>query len=83
MLKLGDFGFARMMERDALSQTYCGSTTYCAPEVLTAAEDYDPYSSDIWSCGIVLYAMLTAKLPFSRDKLLEITKCQAVEGISI
>ena len=33
-VQIGDFGFARVIEFDELSKTYCGSTAYTAPEVL-------------------------------------------------
>ena len=62
VLKLCDFGFARTLDEGELSRTFCGSTVYAAPEVLSASEDYNPYFSDVWSCGIVLYAMFTAQV---------------------
>ena len=80
ILKLGDFGFARSMEQDALSSTFCGSTIYAAPEILIAGGAYDPRWVDSWSCGIVLYAMLTAKMPFSRNVLTKFVKYRYVEG---
>ena len=80
ILKLGDFGFARSMEQDALSTTFCGSTIYAAPEILIAGGAYDPRWVDSWSCGIVLYAMLTAKMPFSRNVLAKFVKYRYVEG---
>ena len=42
-----------------MSETFCGSTAYTTPEVLHATNPYDPKLSDIWSCGIVLYTMIT------------------------
>lgn len=63
-----------------MSRTYCGSTVYAAPEILTAKNEYDPRYSDVWSCGIVLYAMLTAKMPFGRDLLNKFVKLKIVEG---
>jgi len=80
VLKLGDFGFARTIDGDELSRTFCGSTVYAAPEILAASEDYNAFYSDIWSCGIILYAMFTAKLPFNREKLNRFTEDQVVEG---
>ena len=80
VLKLGDFGFARTIENDELSRTFCGSTVYAAPEVITASENYNAFYSDVWSCGIVLYAMFTAKLPYSRDKLSHFIQGQFVDG---
>lgn len=47
-------------------KTFCGSTCYAAPEILKHIE-YDAFASDIWSLGIVLYAMLTKSLPFDDE----------------
>jgi len=79
VLKLGDFGFARTSTQTDLSRTFCGSTVYAAPEILTAKSDYNPRYSDVWSCGIVLYAMFTAKMPFGRELLNKFVKLQIVE----
>jgi len=79
VLKLGDFGFARTMGGDELSQTFCGSTVYAAPEILASSEPYNAFYSDVWSCGIILYAMFTAKLPFNREKLIHFFENQVVE----
>merc|ERR1712131_355342 len=79
VLKLCDLGFARTLDEGELSRTFCGSTVYAAPEVLSASEDYNPYFSDVWSCGIVLYAMFTAQMPFGRDLLNKFVKQGIVE----
>ena len=68
-LKVADFGFARSVDENELCTTYCGSTVYAAPEILSASAPYDPFLADTWSCGIVLYIMFTAKMPFSRENL--------------
>ena len=68
-LKLGDFGlsFAREDERGSgLTHSDVGTAAIKAPEVDDADEDY-PYSpekADVWSCGICLAMLLTAKKPF-------------------
>ena len=62
-LKIADFGFARSMPPDpitsgqSLSETYCGSYAYAAPEILTGTP-YVPQLADIWSCGVILYVMV-------------------------
>ncbi|CRK93679.1 CLUMA_CG007208, isoform A [Clunio marinus] len=46
-----------------LSETYCGSFAYASPELLKSTP-YDPFMSDIWAMGCVLYAMVFGRLPF-------------------
>lgn len=61
-IKIADFGLARLMSSNTLD-TYCGSVHYAAPEIVTATP-YSGYPVDIWSCGVVLFTLLTGKLPF-------------------
>ncbi|KAF8202539.1 kinase-like domain-containing protein, partial [Pholiota molesta] len=51
---------------DQALKTSCGSPHYAAPEIISG-RPYDGAMSDIWSCGIILYALLAAKLPFDDD----------------
>lgn len=63
-----DFGFANQaMTSDDLLATCCGSPCYAAPELL-AGEKYAGPPVDVWSCGVVLYAMLCGFLPFDDNK---------------
>ena len=55
-IKIADFGFARWM-RTSIAETSCGSPHYAAPEVIRG-ERYDGRLSDIWSCGVILFALL-------------------------
>lgn len=56
--------------RDILN-TYCGSPFYAAPEMVTATP-YEGPPADLWSCGVILFAMLTGSLPFQADQMPEL-----------
>lgn len=62
-VKIVDFGMAALQPINQWLETSCGSPHYACPEVILAR----PYRGDLadaWSCGVVLYAMLTGGLPF-------------------
>jgi len=63
-----DFGFATETHSDQnkLLTTSCGSPCYAAPE-LVVNDGYVGEAADIWSCGVILYAMLCGYLPFDDD----------------
>ena len=58
-IRLIDFGFSSM---NTMMTTCCGSIPYCAPEILSG-QVYNK-ESDIWSMGIILYALIDGNLPF-------------------
>jgi len=73
-IRLSDFGFAipnitwfQDCANDVFVKVdeYCGSLAYMAPELVKKIE-YCPILSDVWSIGIVLYAMLFAKFPYEQ-----------------
>ena len=69
-LKIGDFGLAvRMSFIGQRRRTICGTPNYIAPEVLNARINGYSYECDLWSMGVVLYAMLVGKTPFETKKL--------------
>lgn len=66
-VKLVDFGFTREYEgRTNHLQTFCGTICYSAPEMLKG-EKYAGEKVDVWSLGIILYALLCGELPFDDD----------------
>ena len=66
-VKLCDFGFTREYEgKTNHLQTFCGTVCYAAPEMLKG-EKYAGEKVDVWSLGIILYALLAGELPFDDD----------------
>lgn len=63
ILKIIDFGLSNINDGKHLLSTKCGSPSYAAPEILRGTK-YDGFKSDIWCCGIILFAMLSGYLPF-------------------
>ena len=67
-LKIIDFGLSHEFDPSScLLKTKCGSPSYAAPEIISC-NYYDGFKTDIWCCGIILYAMLCGFLPFEGDE---------------
>ena len=62
-IKIVDFGLSNQYKPGEKLKTACGSPCYAAPEMI-AGKRYECIKVDIWSCGIILYAMLCGFLPF-------------------
>ncbi|XP_002709626.1 serine/threonine-protein kinase MARK2 [Oryctolagus cuniculus] len=62
-IKLADFGLSLRLEQGMLVRGFWGTPEYCAPEVFLG-EAYDAFKADVWSLGVVLFAMLAGTLPF-------------------
>ena len=71
ILKIIDFGLCHDFDGENFLHTKCGSPSYAAPEILKGFP-YDGFKTDIWCCGIILYAMLCGYLPFDGDNNQEI-----------
>ena len=64
-IKICDFGYSKNEFVDSRPKTVSGTPDYIAPEVLLH-DQYDGKTADIWSCGVMLYVMLTSVLPFAK-----------------
>jgi 5'-AMP-activated protein kinase, catalytic alpha subunit len=62
-IKIVDFGLSNTYKDGETLKTACGSPCYAAPEMI-AGKRYHGLISDVWSCGIILYAMSCGYLPF-------------------
>nr|XP_043614659.1 CBL-interacting protein kinase 2-like [Erigeron canadensis]XP_043614660.1 CBL-interacting protein kinase 2-like [Erigeron canadensis] len=75
-LKVTDFGLsahASCTRLDGLLHTTCGTPAYVAPEVISR-KGYDGAKADIWSCGVVLFVLLTGQLPFNDSNIIQMYK---------
>jgi calcium-dependent protein kinase len=70
-IKLIDFGLSIFLPKDDCLKDRQGSAYYMAPEVLS--KNYN-HKCDVWSCGVILYLLLSGKLPFSADHHLEVMR---------
>lgn len=72
-LKISDFGLSALAEskrQDGLLHTTCGTPAYVAPEVINR-KGYDGAKADVWSCGVILFVLLSGYLPFHDSNLME------------
>jgi 5'-AMP-activated protein kinase catalytic alpha subunit len=70
-IKLIDFGLCDFVNDVGNKTRLCvdsvGSPAYISPEILTG-KPYDGFKADVWSCGVVLYALLFGCFPFSASQ---------------
>eukprot|EP00929_Paragymnodinium_shiwhaense_P079133 TRINITY_DN41144_c0_g2_i3.p1 TRINITY_DN41144_c0_g2~~TRINITY_DN41144_c0_g2_i3.p1 ORF type:complete len:554 (-),score=95.47 TRINITY_DN41144_c0_g2_i3:6-1667(-) len=62
-VKIVDFGLSNMYKDGELLKTACGSPCYASPEMI-AGSRYVPSGCDIWSCGVIIFAVICGYLPF-------------------
>ncbi|OHT02990.1 hypothetical protein TRFO_29749 [Tritrichomonas foetus] len=78
-VKISDFGLSRFVKSDGLVDTPCGSPCYASPECISG-KPYDGRATDMWSLGVILYAMVTGHLPWTKkaqkELFQQIRKCE-------
>ncbi|KAL4423944.1 hypothetical protein ABPG75_001245 [Micractinium tetrahymenae] len=69
LIKLADFGFSKDANAHSAPTSRVGTPAYLAPEVVSCqpGQNYDGKKADIWSCGVLLFAMTTDSFPFHRE----------------
>ncbi|KAG4969726.1 hypothetical protein JHK85_036147 [Glycine max] len=67
-IKIADFGLSNIMRDGHFLKTSCGSPNYAAPEVISGKLYAGP-EVDVWSCGVILYALLCGTLPFDDENI--------------
>ena len=67
-VKIADFGLSNVMRDGHFLKTSCGSPNYAAPEVISG-KLYSGPEVDVWSCGVILYALLCGSLPFDDESI--------------
>ncbi|KAA8496101.1 Serine/threonine protein kinase OSK1 [Porphyridium purpureum] len=67
-VKIADFGLSNLMQDGFFLKTSCGSPNYAAPEVISGKLYAGP-EVDVWSCGVILFALLCGTLPFDDENI--------------
>lgn len=63
-IKLADFGFAKKVKRENGLKTFLGTPSFMAPEIFNLRTQGYDHRCDLWSVGVVVYALLGGYLPF-------------------
>ena len=72
-IKIADFGLSNRLKDGQFLKTSCGSPNYAAPEVISGVLYAGP-EVDVWSCGVILYAMVCGSLPFDDENIRNLFK---------
>ena len=72
-VKIADFGVSKLVKPGDIMHEQSGTPAYIAPEILKE-EGYMGFKADIWSAGVVFYAMLCGTVPFKASNMKELHK---------
>ena len=71
IVKICDFGVSKKLSKGTIMKEQCGTPAYMAPELLKG-KGYEGCGVDLWSVGVVLYAMLSGTVPFKGNDIKEL-----------
>ena len=72
-VKLCDFGVSRLVKKGNMINEQCGTPAYLAPEIIHD-KGYEGFFADIWSLGVLLYAMVQGTVPFKATNIADLHK---------
>jgi serine/threonine protein kinase len=72
-VKICDFGVSKIIKKGQVIQEQCGTPAYLAPEIIID-KGYEGYFVDLWSLGILLFAIICGTVPFKAPNLEELHK---------
>ncbi|KAL6053219.1 Serine/threonine-protein kinase ATG1c [Balamuthia mandrillaris] len=78
-LKITDFTFARFIEPGDLATTLVGTPLYMAPEIFLDKKYTE--KADLWSVGVILYQMLTGRVPYLGSNVMELVRNIQTKGL--
>lgn len=67
-IKLCDLGVSKLIKQGEIMTEQCGTPAYIAPEIISG-EGYSGFGADMWSAGVVLYALLSGTMPFKANNM--------------
>ena len=73
MVKIADFGVSKEVKPDEIMREQCGTPAYIATEIIKD-RGYTGFKADLWSAGVVLYAMLYGTVPFKANNMQDLHK---------
>jgi serine/threonine protein kinase len=72
-IKICDFGVSKQIRKCDVMHDQCGTPAYISPEILKN-QGYEGFGVDVWSAGVVLYAMLSGTVPFKANNMNDLHK---------
>jgi serine/threonine protein kinase len=67
-VKIADFGVSKIVKNGEIMKEQCGTPAYIAPEIIKD-KGYTGFKADLWSAGVVLFAMLYGTVPFKANNM--------------